>query len=551
MPARTPKIASLQAAADRITHGSTVAVGGLSYFGAPMSLVREVVRRRIRELTLITSAVTSIQADLLIAAGCVRKIISPYVAFEELGLAPNFRRAIEQNKIEIVEIGEAFLGFGLKAAASGAPFYALPPAIAASGCARVNSLYKLSRDPFSGDEIVCVPALRVDCALLHAQRGDCFGNLQYASACYMDPLLARAADRVIATVDELAEDGFEIRPAVHGFQVDALVPLYGSARPTASFGHYDVDRQEIARYLKASRTPEGLCSYFGDLADERRYLETMGAPPALATAVEANLAADVPCSKGELMAVVISRAVRDGMFTGAGTGCWEVAAGLRLAQLTHAPNLTFTWGGSGAVNARLPFLPPSLNGDEALAECEGAISLEDMFDLELRGRFDVMFASAMQVDQYGNLNLAGIGPHDRPKLRGPGTVGLEFAPFAGELVIFLRSHSRQTLVERVDFISGIGYGTGPGSRARWGIDDSRGPVLVVSNLAVMDFEAASKRVRLKSVHPGVSVQQVKEQTGFELVIPDEVPETPPPSDEELRLLRTRIDRGGLLARTIT
>jgi glutaconate CoA-transferase subunit B len=355
---------------------------------------------------------------------------------------------------------------------------------------------------------------------------------------------------VIATVDEVAEPDSQLHTTIPSFQVDAIVPLHGSARPTASFGFYDVDRNEMARYLKASRTPEGICSYIADFADEQRYLATLGEAPGLAALPQATIAGDAPCSTGELMATVISRSVRDGMFTGAGTGCWEAAAGLRLAQLTHAPGLTFTWGGSGAVNADLPYLPTSLNSDEALARCESRVSLEQLFDFELRGRFDVMFASAMQVDQYGNLNLVVIGPHDHPKLRGPGTVGLEFAPFAGELVIFLRNHSRQTLVEKADFVSGIGYGAGPGTRARWGIDDNRGPALVITNLAVMDFDPVSKRMRVKSVHPGVSVQSVKDQTGFELIVPDQVPVTPPPSAEELQLLRTRIDRGGLLARLV-
>ena len=514
-----------------------------------MSLVRALVRRRVRDLTLITAAVSSIQADLLIAGGCVARVVSPYIAMEELGLAPNFRRAAEKGEVEVVEIGEAFLAFGLKAGAAGAPFAVLPLPIAASACARVNPLYKLSKDPFTGSDVVCVPALRPEFALLHAHRADAAGTLQYSSSAYMDPLLARAADHVLATAEEMVEAGAldRSRSSIPGILVHGIAVSRGGARPTACLGDYEVDRRELSRYSRASKSTESLAAYLNELGGtEAEYLASLPpvppAPPSGASPTREGQA-----SVAEIMATVISHSVRDGMFTGAGTGCWEVAAGLRLAQLTHAPNLSYTFGGSGAVDPKLDCLPPSLNGDEALAGCSGVTSLEDIFDFELRGRFDVMFASAMQVDQFGNLNLACIGAQSRPNLRGPGTVGLEFAPLAPELIIFLRSHSKHSLVDRVDFISGMGYGLGPGSRAQWGIDDRHGPRLVITNLAVMDFHPASRRMRLKSVHPGVTVEQVKAATGFELLLPDRLETTPLPTDEELRLLRTRIDRGGLLA----
>jgi glutaconate CoA-transferase subunit B len=237
------------------------------------------------------------------------------------------------------------------------------------------------------------------------------------------------------------------------------------------------------------------------------------------------------------------------MFTGAGTGCWEVLAGLRLAQLTHAPNLCFTMGGAGALNPRLRHLPPSLNGDEGLADCEARVGLEELFDLELGGAFDIMFVSGMQMDQYGNVNLVCVGPHDKPAFRGPGTVGLEFAPCVPRWVAFFRSHTKQVFVDKVDFVSGRGHGPGS-SNQQVGMPDDRGPMLVITNLAVMDFCPETKRMRLKSVHPGCTVDQVKENTGFELVASAHVPDTVLPIHAELLLLRNEIDRGGLLASLI-
>ncbi len=549
---RSSKLVSFDEAVARIPDGATIAVGGLSYYGAPMELIRALVRRRPRSLTLVTAAVTGIQADMLIAAGCVQKIISPYVAFEEFGLAPNFRRAVESGCIELLEIGEAFLAFGLKAAASGVPFYVLPSTLAASDCARVNGLYKRAADPFTGREVICVPAIPVDFTLLHVRRADQFGNLQHEGTSFMDSLLARASRRVLASCDDLLDDG-ELRrnsgaTTIPSILVQGIVHAHGAAWPTASFGCYDVDRSEIKRYAKANRNEASVNAFLDPVTLAR---STALPPVAARDDQPAAPARDaLPPSKAEIIATEISRCVEDGMFTGAGTGCWEVLAGLRLAQLTRTPNLSFTMGGSGALNPRLHFLPASLNGDEALNACEARVGLDDLFDLELAGAFDIMFASGMQIDQYGNLNLACIGPHEKPVLRGPGTVGLEFTPQVRQWVAFFRSHNQQVFVEKVDFISGIGYGAGPRSREQFGISDDRGPKCVITDLCVLDFCPETKRMRLKSVHPGATVERVRESTGFELVIRGDIPQTALPTQTELSLLRNEIDRGGLLTTLI-
>ncbi len=550
MPNRSSKVATADEVVARIPDGSTIAIGGLSYYGAPMDLVRALIRRAARNLTVVTAAVTGVQLDLLIAAGCVKKVISPYVALEELGLAPAFRRAAERQQIEVVEIGEAFLAFGLKAASSGAPFYVLPKSLAASDCPRVNSQYKESTDPFTCETVLCVPAIRPDFTLLHARRSDAHGNLQHEGSCFMDPLLARASRHVIATCDELVENS-AIRTAsaattVPGILVDAVVSAFGAAQPTGSFGCYEVDREELKRYSKSAKDQATLAAYLSEFAKPR----TQPPRPLAERAVQKRASTDGPVTKAELIASVVARCVKDGMFTGAGTGCWEVLAGLRLAQLTHAPNASFTLGGTGALNPHLPQLPASLNNDSGLTDCEARIYLEELFDLELAGAFDVMFLSGMQIDQYGNVNLAFAGTWEKPALRGPGTVGLEFAPCVPKWVGFFRNHTKQVFVPKVDFISAIGYGSGPNSRRELGIEDNRGPELIVTNLAVLDFCPDTRCMRLQSVHPGTTVEQVVANTGFDLIVPSSVPETLLPSADEISLLRTEIDSGGLLAKLV-
>lgn len=250
----------------------------------------------------------------------------------------------------------------------------------------------------------------------------------------------------------------------------------------------------------------------------------------------------------ELMAVEMSRHLAAGEVAIMGAVSSLPMAACRLAQETHAPGLWFVAGGSGAVNPHLSPIPES-SCDERLLRADCVLPLPDVVMLEGRGDvFDVFFAGGLQIDVHGNTNLAHVGDAAHPKLKGPGGVGLPFLPLAGRVVIYTMSHDPRTLVEKVDFVSGPGFLEGPEewSRKR---RDGRGPALIVTPLCTMDFDPSTLRARIRSVHPGVSAAHVQEMTGFDLRLPaeNEAPETLPPSQHELEILR-RIDSAGLLRR---
>ncbi|MGH7917013.1 MAG: CoA-transferase, partial [Candidatus Binataceae bacterium] len=162
----------------------------------------------------------------------------------------------------------------------------------------------------------------------------------------------------------------------------------------------------------------------------------------------------------------------------------------------------------------------------------------------------VFFIGGIQVDAYGNTNLIGIGDdYQRLKFRGPGSVGTPtLSTHVGRYYIVLNSHSPRVLVEKCDYISAFGWGRGGAdARQRMGIPGG-GPKYCITPLGVMDFAEDSRRMRLHSVHPGVTVEMVKRQTGFELEIPSDVPQTEVPSAHELEVLRTRVDQAGRLRR---
>lgn len=236
-------------------------------------------------------------------------------------------------------------------------------------------------------------------------------------------------------------------------------------------------------------------------------------------------------SPTELMVAALARSFRDGEVVVMGAVPAVPLAACRLAKALHAPSLSYIVGGSGTVNPAPGELLAS-SCDPGLEGGPCTLPLPDVVLLEGRGdALDVFCAGGIQIDAHGNCNLVCVGEPARPKLRGPGSVGLPFLPAVRRTVIYTMAHNPRTLVERVDFVSGAG------DRAE----------LVVTPLATMDFDPESRWMRLASTHPGVSVEEVREATGFELVLPPSVPETPAPSEDELAELR-RLDPTGVLRR---
>lgn len=236
-----------------------------------------------------------------------------------------------------------------------------------------------------------------------------------------------------------------------------------------------------------------------------------------------------PTTTQELMVVAMARHLRDGETVVFGAVSLLPLAAARLAQLTHAPNLTILAGASGAVNPLAePLLPSS--GDYGNLVAEAALSFHDLLLLQAGGRYDVFFAGGLQIDAQGNANLVQAGT-----VRGPGAAGLPLAARVGRSILYTGNHDRRTFVPRVDTITLPGWDSARPQGA---------PKLVVTPLAVLDF--VDGQMRLVSTHGGADAATVQEQTGFPLLIPaDGVPATPAPPPAVLKQLRA-IDEGGLL-----
>ncbi|HVF98393.1 MAG TPA: CoA-transferase, partial [Chloroflexia bacterium] len=202
----------------------------------------------------------------------------------------------------------------------------------------------------------------------------------------------------------------------------------------------------------------------------------------------------------------------------------------RLAQLTHAPNLTIIAGASGGVNTLVEPLVPS-SGDYANLVAEAVLPFPEVLMLQMSGHADVFFAGGLQIDRYGSCNLAYVGDAASRTLRGPGSAGVPWAQQSARTILYTTSHTRRVFVPKVDFVSYPGWSASSKATGRGG------PQLVVTPLAVMDFGDWGE-MRLVSLHPGVSLEQVSENTGFDLILPEgDVAATREPSALELRLLR--------------
>ena len=237
----------------------------------------------------------------------------------------------------------------------------------------------------------------------------------------------------------------------------------------------------------------------------------------------------------ELLAIMGARELRDGQAVFTGVGAPMMAS--VLAQRLHAPTLTIVVeGGIIGPEWKPGWLPISTNEMRAAHRAQMLPAITDVFLMAQRGFLDVGFLGGAQIDRHGNLNTTVIGSYDRPKVRLPGSGGANDIISLCRQAIILTAHEPRRFVEAVDFVTSPGYLAGGDSRRRSGLLFG-GVARVVTTLGLFGFEPVSRRMRLEAVHPGVTVDQVRAQTPFDLLVADRVETTPPPSARELDALR--------------
>lgn len=240
----------------------------------------------------------------------------------------------------------------------------------------------------------------------------------------------------------------------------------------------------------------------------------------------------------ELMICAASRYLEDGKLAAVGTGAPCAAA--MLAQKLHAPNLVVLFE-AGGFAPLLPTMPISVGDSRTTYKAFLASSMDDIMSCCQRGMVDYTFLGGAQIDMYGNLNSTFIGPPDKPKVVLPGSGGAnDLASFCWNTLVITPQDKRR-FVKKLDFLTTPGYLTGKGAREKAGLPEGTGPYKIITNLGIYGFDEETCRMKLEFLHPSVDIDMVRDNTGFEMLVSEELSTTPAPSREELKILREKVD----------
>ncbi len=284
------KVMTLVDAVQLIHDGDIIALQGMGTQMSPLALVREIIRSRKRDLTVVM-VVGGIGLDWMIAAGCVRRVLAIIVNLDEFGMANAFRRAVEAGEIEMEEYTEHQLLSRLSAGSKGLPFLVTRSGLGADLINIHPETTKIIECPFTGQKVIACRALEPDVAILHAHRADLYGNVQFfPKPIWTDvDVFPRAAKKVIVTVEEIVENEEIRRTPIHTgipyFKVDAVVEVPYGAHPCSLYPNYSFDRVLFQEYATMSRTVEGtrqfLDKYILEPASHAEYLQRVGGAEAL------------------------------------------------------------------------------------------------------------------------------------------------------------------------------------------------------------------------------------------------------------------------------
>ena len=558
----TNKVIDLKSAINKLVKdGDYLGIGGFGMDRIPASALHEIVRQKKRHLTMAGHTATH-DGQILCAGGCVDKIDAAYVVgIELLGLSPNYRRAFQENKVQVTEWTNATLAWRYKAAAMGLSFLPVRTMLGTETMKHSRAIeYKC---PFTGEIYALVPACSPDVSIIHVPRADKYGNCQIDGIIVSDIDLAKASKKVIITTEEIiSTDEIRKEPertVIPYYLVDAVVHIPYGSYPGNMPGKYYLDVEHINEWIKAEKDEKELETflkkYIYDVKDWKEYLEKCGGKKRLEELKSIELCRDVarnistiakPYNTTELMICTASKFLEDGKTVVVGTGLPMLAS--MLAQKTHAPNLLLMFE-AGGIAPLLPALPMSVGDSRTFHKALVATSMPDIMETCARGMVDYAFLGGAQIDRFGNLNSTMIGnDYEKPKVRLPGSGGAnDLASLCWQTIIIIKM-DKHKFVEKLDFLTTPGYLTGNNTREKAGLPPNTGPYKVITDYCVLGFDPSTKEMQIESLYPGVTLEQVKERCSFKLNCRGEVTSplqvTKEPTEKELEILRKEIDPRG-------
>jgi len=277
------KICTISEAVSHINNGDIVAIGGNLSAREPMALIREMIRQGKRELHSIGGA-HGIDIDLMCAGGILSKVQNSYVGFEaDFGLAPNYRRMVEQGVVTPKDTDCVSVLTHLRASVYGVPFM---PMVLVKGTdiLKLNPEIKTMACPYTGEKVSILPAIKPDCAIIHAHKADKKGNIKLSPPYFADLLIVEAAKNTIVSVEEIVseEEMDKIGANIPYYEITAVVEVPFGAHPTSCYPNYSYDREHVAEYIRISNQgadtfkTQYLEKYVFGIKDHQEYINLVG-----------------------------------------------------------------------------------------------------------------------------------------------------------------------------------------------------------------------------------------------------------------------------------
>lgn len=532
-----------------VADGSRVGVGGALLTRLPLAALHALAARRPRDLTYVSWG-GGIPLEILLGAGAVSRIVFCFSSLDIFGLAPLFRRAVEHDEVSIDEWPAFAFTARLEAAKQNLPAM---PFTWPAGTDLLDGQPAVRRETTGDADTGYATRLDLDVFLMHAQRADEHGNVEIYGSRGMDTTAAFAARRVLVTVEEVVPAG-TLGTLRNSFVlprhfVHALSVVPAGAYPASCLPYYTADFAALARVTAQSPPPPATPD--PAVRDRLRAAaalthETVGIAVTERAGPSASPPAPpAPATVDELMVCWLARQLDSDSIASAGAVSPLAATSYLLAKATHAPGLAIFMTSGGlldvAVRPMLLSLGEALDTASAAVQCGGEDSYRWYYQ---QGRVTCEVVTVAQVDRRARTNNIELTSPSGRRIRLPGQGGMaDVADMHQDFVLYLTRHSPLTLVESVARVSAARSLTDPAARRRAGLRP--GVIRLITNLGVFGFADDRGELVLESLHPGVSLEELRESTGFEPAVAGDLGVTAEPPPEMLRVLREQIDPLGI------
>ncbi len=540
-----PERVSLEELAQRVPDGVRLGIGGVHLSRIPVALIQRIAALGRKNFVFISWG-GGLALELLLEAGAVRKLVFCFSSLDIFGLSPRFREALEKNTLEVEEWSALAMIQGLQAAHFNLPEmpFQLP---VGSDLMNQGDFWKKSQSSFGDGPVGIAGRLDVDVLLLHAQRADTDGNIEIQGARGFDLSLLGAARETFVTVEEIVPTGQLGAPLAfvlpHTF-VTAVAEAPGAAYPTSCLPYYSTDYEELLRFVRTGEARFAFDENRRSFLRRAARIRTMDLTPDRVEPHRIGVSNAAPFRTDELLAACLAREYDNSSICSVGSVSPLAMISYLLAKATHAPGLMIIALNGGLID--IDAHPMSLTLAEPLEFSSAKVfwgADETYHWYYQQGRITHEVITVAQLDIRGRTNNAWVDT-GRKRIRLPGQGGMaDVANLHQHFVLYLTRHTRERFVDAVQFCTASRGLMSDAERIAAGLKP--GKVRLISDLGAFELDPDERMFRLVSLHPGVTLDAIKENTGGEFLVADPLPETEPPSAEELRLIRNHIDPFGI------